>query len=133
MEEPGKSEIFPDTSQKFWYLLSTKVELDNFDVKSARSSTDQFGSPSIAITLNKKGLEKLIRTTKDNLEKRMAIVNDDVVLSAPSIMEPLTTPYILISGRFTRSETENLAAILRSGTYPVAIKLVKETITPAKR
>jgi len=129
-EGKGDAEIFSGSSKKIWYLLSNQVVLDNFDVSSARRSTDQFGSPMIAITLNKQGVAKFSATTTENLKKRLAVIYNGVVLSAPSITEPIKTPYIVITGNYTEPEAEYLAGILNSSTYIVPIKLLKETISP---
>jgi hypothetical protein len=128
--QAGQSEILPNTSKQLWYLLSDEVALDNFDIKTARRSTDQFGSPTIAATLNKEGVAKISKVTGENLNKQMALVYNGVVISAPSIMEQITTPNIAITGRYSASEAEDLADTLRSGAYPVAITLLKETMSP---
>jgi len=133
MEGKFGEQLLSDASQRVWYLISNRVELDNFDIKSARRSTDQFGSPIIAVTLNKEGVVKFSKTTTENVKKRMAVVYNGIVLSVPSITKPITTPYIVISGNYTEAEVEYMAGILRSGTYLAPIKLLKETISPQSK
>jgi preprotein translocase subunit SecD len=54
--------------------------------------------------------------------QRLAIVLDSVVQSAPTVNEPNFTDAVSISGSFTQSEAEDLAAVLNRGAFPVEVE-----------
>ena len=63
--------------------------------------------------------------------KRLAIVLDDKIISAPTIREEITSGNGTISGDFTFQEATDLALLLRSGALPTPIKIVEErTVGP---
>jgi preprotein translocase subunit SecD len=64
--------------------------------------------------------------------QRLAIVLDSVVQSAPSVNEPNFTDAVSISGSFTQSEAEELAAVLNRGAFPVEVEAQEaRTVSPS--
>ena len=75
--------------------------------------------------------QKFGRTTTDNVGKRLAIILDGKIISAPSINEPITGGSGVISGNFTFQEATDLALLLRSGALPTPLNIVEErTVGP---
>ncbi len=65
------------------------------------------------------------------MQKPFAIILDNVVLSAPTIEEPILGGQALISGGFTVEEAGQLSVALRSGKLPVELKVIEErTVGP---
>ena len=92
---------------------------------------NQSNQPTVSFTLDRLGAQKFGRTTSDNVGKRLAIVLDGQVVSAPSINEPITTGSGIISGSFSFQEATDLALLLRSGALPTPLKIVEErTVGP---
>ncbi|NOY22678.1 MAG: protein translocase subunit SecD [Acidobacteria bacterium] len=115
-----------------WYLVKDRVELNGNDIKTARRSSDQFGSPNVAFTLNQAGVTKFSRVTTEHRGERLAIILDKKVVSAPSINEPINTPNAQITGHFTIDESEDLAIKLRSGALPAKMIFLEErTVGPS--
>ena len=76
-------------------------------------------------------LDQFGRVTTDNVGKRLAIVLDGEIVSAPSINEPITSGNGMISGNFSFQEATDLALLLRSGALPTPLIVVEErTVGP---
>ena len=93
--------------------------------------SSQSNEPTVSFTLDRLGAQKFGRTTTDNVGKRLAIVLDGKIISAPSINEPITGGSGIISGNFTFQEATDLSLLLRSGALPTPLDIVEErTVGP---
>jgi protein-export membrane protein SecD len=91
----------------------------------------QSNEPTVSFTLDRVGAQKFGRTTTDNVGKRLAIVLDGKIISAPSINEPITGGSGIISGNFSFQEATDLSLLLRSGALPTPLNVVEErTVGP---
>ena len=81
--------------------------------------------PVVTLTLDEIGKEKFAALTSASVGKRLAIVLDGKVLSAPVILEPILGGTVQISGSFTYGEARQLAITLWSGALPVPFELVE--------
>jgi preprotein translocase subunit SecD len=86
------------------------------------------GRHVVNFKLTDAGTKRFAEITKNNVGKIMAIVLDNKVITAPTINEPIITGAGIISGHFTFDSAKELAIILRSGSLPVPIKIVQETL-----
>jgi preprotein translocase subunit SecD len=68
------------------------------------------GAPQIDIEFSEVGQELLAAITKENLDKRLAIVVDGKLYSAPVIKSEIPGGKAQISGSFTEEEANKLAA-----------------------
>ena len=92
---------------------------------------NQNNEPTVSFTLDRLGAQKFGRATTDNVGKRLAIVLDGEIVSAPSINEPITSGNGMISGNFSFQEATDLALLLRSGALPTPLLVVEErTVGP---
>ena len=92
---------------------------------------NQNNEPTVSFTLDRLGAQKFGRTTTDNVGKRLAIVLDGEIVSAPSINEAITSGSGMISGNFSFQEATDLALLLRSGALPTPLMVVEErTVGP---
>ena len=100
-------------------------------VEAQPSFNNQTNSPTVSFSLDRLGAQKFGRTTTDNVGKRLAIVLDGKIISAPTINEPITSGSGVISGNFTFQEATDLALLLRSGALPTPLQIVEErTVGP---
>ena len=91
----------------------------------------QSNEPAVSFTLDRFGAQKFGRTTSDNVGKRLAIVLDGKIISAPSINEPIPGGSGIITGNFSFQEATDLALLLRSGALPTPLDVVEErTVGP---
>ncbi len=92
---------------------------------------NQSNQPTVSFTLDRLGAQKFGRATTDNVGRRLAIVLDGKIISAPSINEPITSGNGMISGNFSFQEATDLALLLRSGALPTPLNVVEErTVGP---
>jgi len=94
-------------------------------------SSRGFGEPYVSLTLNPKGAEIFSNVTAANVGKRLAIVLDGKVVSAPVIREAIPSGQAQISGSFSVNEANDLSVILRAGALPAPVIVEEErTVGP---
>ena len=80
------------------------------------------------MTMNGQGAKEWARITKDNIQKQIAIVLDNLVYSFPTVQNEITGGNSQITGNFTVAEAKDLATILKSGKLPAPAKIIEEEI-----
>jgi preprotein translocase subunit SecD len=95
------------------------------DLKSAYPGRDEFGRPAVHFTLKPVAAEALERATARNIGRRLAIVLDERVVSAPTI-DGVVGAEGQIRGGFTAAGAEEMAALLRAGALPANLRYVQE-------
>lgn len=111
-----------------YYLVPKYTDLTGKFLKNAQPSLggDNRIEPSVAFEWNAEGAKRFYELTSKNVGRRLAIVLDDVVLSAPNIKEPMRD-HASISGGFNNSmETRELAQLLQSGAYVAPVTFEEE-------
>jgi preprotein translocase subunit SecD len=83
-------------------------------------------SPVVSFSLNKAGADIFGDLTEKNVGKRIAIVLDGTLISAPVVRDTISGGAGVISGNFTNEEANNLAIILKSGSLPTDISIIQE-------
>jgi preprotein translocase subunit SecD len=103
------------------YLTDAKVQIDS-----------QYNEPYVSIKFDKKGAQLFEKITEENVKKRLAIVLDQKVYSAPVIQEKIGGGEARITGRFSAEEARDLAIVLRAGALPAPVKILEErTVGPS--
>ena len=103
------------------YLTDAVVQIDS-----------QFNEPYVSIKFDKKGARIFERITEDNIKKRLAIVLDKKVYSAPVIQDKISGGEARITGNFTAETARDLAIVLRAGALPAPVKILEErTVGPS--
>ena len=112
--------------------ISKRIIISGENLIDAQPRLDnQSNEPSVSFTLDRLGAQKFAKVTTNNVGKRLAIVLDSKVISAPSIREPITGGSGNITGNFSFQEATDLALLLRSGALPTPINIVEErTVGP---
>ncbi len=121
------------------HVLSSAVELSGADIARARveygsaTSTDPriANKPYVSIEMKREGARKFERVTADNVGRRLAIVLDGVVYSAPNIQERIGGGRAQITGRFTTSEANELSIVLNTGNLIAPISPASTSIIGA--
>jgi SecD/SecF fusion protein len=114
-------------------LVEDKVALSGELVENAYVDYDStgFGQPHIALKFKSVGARQFGKLTSDNVNKRLAILLDGEVLSAPNINEPILGGNAKISGQFSYEEASLISLALRSGALPAPMHIEEErTIGP---
>lgn len=114
-------------------LVADKASLTGDCIVNAKTdfSARGFGEPYVSLALNSKGAEQFYAITQANVGKRLAIVLDGKVQSAPVIREPIPSGQAQISGNFTVAEANDLSIVLRAGALPAPVIVEEErTVGP---
>ncbi|MEO5366210.1 MAG: protein translocase subunit SecD [Magnetococcus sp. WYHC-3] len=114
------------------YLLKKRTVLSGDRLQDARMGFDQqFNQAIVNIDFDRQGARQFARLTGENTHKRMAIVLDDVVYSAPVIQEKIEGGRARITGSFSPEEANDLAIVLRAGALPAPVTIMEErTVGP---
>ncbi|QKF76594.1 protein translocase subunit SecD [Arcobacter defluvii] len=125
--------ILEDTNNdKVKYLVKEIPILNGSQVVDAQVGFDQSNQPIINFTLNSTGARIFGEFTGKNVGKRLAVVLDGKVYSAPNIRERIGGGSGQISGGFTMIEAGNIAIALRSGALPATVTLLeKRSVGPS--
>ena len=128
--EFGSDELISENGEKL--SVSKRIVMSGENLIDAQPSIqNQNNEPTVSFTLDRLGAQKFGRATTDNVGKRLAIVLDGEIVSAPNINEPITSGNGMISGNFTFQEATDLALLLRSGALPTPLIVVEErTVGP---
>jgi protein-export membrane protein SecD len=97
------------------------------ELATAGTQLDQLGSPVITFALKDEGKQTFASYTASHVGQVLAIVLDNIVLSAPSINSAIPDGQGEITGRFTLEEAQNLAVQMRYGALPVPLEVVNRT------
>jgi preprotein translocase subunit SecD len=118
---------------KIPFLVKKRTPLTGADLTDARVQIDsRYNQPYVAIKFNKKGGRIFERLTGENVNKRLAIVLDNTVYSAPVIRSKIAGGNAIIEGNFTMEEARDLAIVLRAGALPAPVIPIEErTVGPS--
>ena len=104
---------------------------DTLTDASVRFDQSQFSEPIVALHFNSAGAKKFAEVTAVNVGKRLAIVLDGKVQSAPRIREAIPSGEAVITGRFDVQTAQDLALVLRVGALPAPMHIEEErTVGP---
>ncbi len=127
--EKGTGRVIKSTP----FLLKKRVLMTGDRLVNARVRIDtQFNRPYIAIDFDSKGARQFERITGENVGKRLAIVLDNNVYSAPVIRDKISGGSAVIEGNFTMEEAHDLAIVLRAGALPAPVHILENrTVGPS--
>ena len=128
--EFGAEKLISESGEKL--NVSKRIIMSGENLIDAQPNiNNQNNEPTVSFTLDRLGAQKFGRATTDNVGKRLAIVLDGEIVSAPSINEAITSGSGMISGNFSFQEATDLALLLRSGALPTPLLVVEErTVGP---
>lgn len=120
------------TVERIPFLVKKEVLLTGDFLSDARVAIDsQFNEPYVALTFDSNGAKIFERITSQNVGKRLAIVLDGNVHSAPVIREAISGGRAQITGGFTYDEATDLAIVLRAGALPAPVHIMQNvTVGP---
>jgi preprotein translocase subunit SecD len=134
----ARFEIVPGVSEtgredRIYYLLDAIPVITGRDLKNARVGQDyDTARPCVNFTLKPEASSKFRRSTQENIGRKLAIVLDGQVSSAPVIETAIPTGSGRITGQFTNEEVLDLVLVLRSGALPASLDYQEErTVGPS--
>ncbi|MEB2783182.1 protein translocase subunit SecDF [Algoriphagus persicinus] len=105
-----------------------EAPLEGDVVTDARQVLDQTSRPAVSMQMNADGARKWRKLTAENIGRRIAVVLDDYVYTAPVVNGEIPSGQSEISGNFSLQEAQDLANILKSGSLPAPTQIVEESI-----
>lgn len=121
--------LFISEGVKYFSLFALKKtpELTGTVVINAQATIDQsFNQPIVTMEMNNEGSREWARITGANINKRMAIVLDDAVFSAPNIRGKITGGRSQIEGMANIEEARLLEIILKAGALPAPVDIMEQ-------
>lgn len=126
----GNLETAGNTRFRKLYLLRDKADLTGAYLINAVATVggDQFNpnAPVVSLEFNPRGAMIFANITSSNVGKRLAIVLDSFVYSAPQIREAILGGRAQITGIQNMQEAKDLANILKAGALPAPVRILEE-------
>ncbi len=97
-------------------------------VTDARQSLDESARPAVSMQMNSIGAKKWKNLTGANINRRLAIVLDNYVYTAPNVNGEIPNGSSQIMGNFSVEEAQDLANILKAGSLPAPTRIVEEGV-----
>lgn len=122
----GSKLIFTDKDHGGAVVIKNKTLITGEQLINATVELNRDSLPVVGFEFNSVGAKKFGDITSHNRGKRLAIVLDNKLLSAPTINEPILGGRGVITGSFTVESANELALLLRAGALPAPLKIVEE-------
>jgi len=115
------------------FLIRKRALLTGDLLSDARVNIDQrFNEPYVSITFNPAGAKLFEEVTGEYTKKRLAIILDSNLYSAPVIQERIGGGNAQITGSFSMQEAKDLAIVLKAGALPAPLKMLQNlTVGPS--
>jgi len=128
--------VDPQTGRttKIPLLLRKRALLTGDTIKTAKVNFgSQRGSGAyVSLSFDPRGTKIFDRITAENVKRRLAIVLDGTIYSAPVIQERISGGEAQITGDFTPEQASDLAIVLRAGSLPAPVKVIQNvTVGPS--
>ena len=122
--------LFEDGSEVA--IVSRRIVLSGDNLIDAKPRMDnQNNETVVSFTLDRVGAKRFAKATSTGVGKRLAIVLDGKIISAPNVREPIIGGSGQITGNFTFQSATDLALLLRSGALPAPLNIIEErTVGP---
>ena len=122
--------LFEDGSEEA--IVSKRIIISGENLLDAKPKMDnQSNQTVVQFTLDRVGAKRFGKATLSGVGKRLAIVLDGKIISAPIVRDAIVGGSGIISGDFTFQSATDLALLLRSGALPAPLNIIEErTVGP---
>ncbi|HEX7506965.1 MAG TPA: protein translocase subunit SecD, partial [Polyangia bacterium] len=134
LELMSPREIGEGTPDKYYrtYLLKKRAGVTGEYLSNADQSWDEMGRPEVSFTMNRQGADMMGKLTGENVGRKMAVVLDEKITSAPVIESKISDRGRITMGGYgdpfkLQQEVKDLVGVLRSGALPAPLKKSFET------
>jgi preprotein translocase subunit SecD len=131
---PGSEDIAATgggTPGTVYYVVRRVPPITGRDLRTAQPSLDQNNLPAVGFSLSRDGAVRFGQLTEQNINRQLAIILDNRVISAPVIQSRITDQR-QITGGFDQQRAQDLALVLRSGALPAPMDFLEErTVGPS--
>ena len=134
LELMSPREVSEGTPDRYYrtYLLKKRAGVTGEYLAMADESWDEMGTPEVAFTMNRQGAGMMEKLTGENVGRKMAVILDEKITSAPVIESKIGERGRITMGRGgdpfkLQQEVKDLVGVLRSGALPAPLKKSFET------
>lgn len=115
------------------YLVRKTPELTGGVITEAKATFGSEGAqPEVMMSMNSEGTSKWARITGANIGKRIAIVLDGAIYSAPVVQSKIPNGNSVINGIESIEEAKDLEIVLKAGALPAPVRITEErTVGPS--
>jgi preprotein translocase subunit SecD len=127
LEERAKSDdsiVLGRDDENNTYLLG-QLYVTGGDLVGARITQDELARPAVSLEFNSAGATAFENATAENIEKRLAIVLDGNVISAPVVRARISGGNAIITGNFKPDDAIRLAVMLNAGALPMKVEILE--------
>jgi len=110
------------------FVVETKQVLTGGSLVDAKVQMDGYGRPIVAFKLDPDGAKIFGQVTGANVNRRLAIVLDKKIYSAPVIKSRIGGGSGIIEGQFKLEEAKDLALVLRAGALPAPVEIINKYV-----
>lgn len=110
------------------YGVARDADLMGDVIEDAYPSFDNSNQPIVLMNMNAEGAEEWGRVTGANIGKRIAVVLDDRVWSAPTVQNKIPNGSSQITGSFKPEDAMRLAVVLKAGALKAPVKIIEERV-----
>lgn len=107
-------------------VLRADAVMTGENISDARANFDNTNRAYVGLSFTPSGARQFERVTGENVKKRLAIVLDGKVYSAPTIQEKISGGRASITGNFSTEEARDLAIVLRAGALPAPVNILEQ-------
>ena len=107
-------------------VLRADAVMTGETISDARANFDNSNRAYVGLSFTPSGARQFERVTGENVKKRLAIVLDGKVYSAPTIQEKISGGRASITGNFSTEEARDLAIVLRAGALPAPVNILEQ-------
>jgi preprotein translocase subunit SecD len=127
----AKTQLLGERGQekKFFTLYPVKksAELTGGVIVNAKWQIDpSYNRPIVTMEMNNEGAREWARITGANINKRIAIVMDNAVFSAPNVINKITGGHSQIEGMESEAEAKLLEIVLKAGALPAPVDIIEQ-------
>ena len=127
----AKTQLLGERGQekKFFTLYPVKktAEITGSAIVNAKWQIDpSYNRPIVTMEMNNEGSREWARITGANINKRIAIVMDNAVFSAPNVISKITGGHSQIEGMESESEAKLLEIVLKAGALPAPVDIIEQ-------
>jgi len=120
-----------DSGVTVYWPLKQISTVSGSDLRTAYRSSGEWGDPAVTFQLTQDAGRRFEIATRENMGRKMAIVIDNTVISAPVIRAAIRDSGV-IEGGFTVTSAEDLVLSLKSGAFPTDVEIIEErTVGPS--
>ena len=117
-----------DAMAQTLHIILKKTAIIGDGLKAVYPQVDEYGNPSIGFELQTGATKAFAELTSRHINKPVAILLDNKVISAPNVKSPITEGKGIISGDFSAAEVKDMVIKLKAGALPIKVEMIETRI-----